>query len=196
MNRFRCVRTGFNIIELMTVLSVIGALLSLSASVLAKAGKAHVSAVKAVAELRSLAALQDRIRFDAGQSASVDASSKKSIVLQRDAGLPIRYRVVEASVVREILDSGKVTGIERWRFSSPPQLNFELSPSLSPVANGDHHAVTPLLHVRLLIPDLSEASNTTVIVARIGSLRYSASPDADQRANPKALESSTTGSLP
>lgn len=186
MNSFRGVRMrgrgqlrrrGFNLIELLAVMSVIGALLSLSASVLSKAGMVHLSAVKAVAQLRLLTAIQNRIRYDTGMSIRVDTPSEDSVLLTREASLAIRYRVVDSAVVREVLDSGNVTGTERWRFSISPELHFELIPSSSPVTNGHpagHTGDLPHLQMNLMIPDVGGDSKAVVTVARVGCQRFTA----------------------
>jgi hypothetical protein len=162
-------RRASSLMEVVLIISVIGALLTLSSQVLLRAGQVHATAVKVVTERRAIAALSARIRADAGHAVQVEPSESHTLLFQMDNGRRVRYTInKDSAVVRELLSNEKVIGYDLYRLSSPFTFTTRVD---SPTSNEGSCTLLSVTFARR--EDDSNAVQTAAIeiITRVGSSR-------------------------
>ena len=162
---------GTSLIEAVAMMVIVGLLLTMSGTLLARAGRIHVTAVKAVAEMETLRTLVARLRNDAARASTAHIDESGPLTFEFD-GHRVRYSLHnERNVLRETLNADKVIGRDRWQLNAAFALKATLERSGAEQADGPS-----LLRVVLAHAATPEASGRAPIevVMRVGSSRWTA----------------------
>ena len=161
---------GISLIEIVALMAVIGTLLTMSVTVLARAGQVYSQTVETAADLESSRSLAARLRSDAGRAVSAATTEDGTITFNLTDERRVRYALRrQTDIVREMLVNDQLSGRDRWHFIIPVQLESSVD-----ALSADDRDRPSLARVRIVrvgeSPQISDSVSLRV-VARLGSLR-------------------------
>jgi hypothetical protein len=172
-------RGGIALIEMVSLITVIGVLLSLSAIVLNQAYRVHANGLVQLRQMQQLNLWADRFRNDAHQSTEVVISD--GILFDRENQSDVRYTLEDASIVRRTQSGEQTLSVERW--------------DLPPVTTAEWDVETsgrlPLVSLRLAFAPSQVQMEPLNWVARVGSERTQLLPPLKAGDSNRGLKSET-----
>ncbi len=150
-------RQGFSLIELISILIVIGFILMFSARLLFQAYQTHQHGVELLNHGHQLQNLATRFRSDCHDATSaVDEDDGLSLKAADES--TIRYWQQGKAIVREVQVEHKVIATNRWLFSSDLKFNADV----------DHSQSLSLAHLSLVFANTETGLDTVFWKTRIG----------------------------
>ena len=117
MRRRRRAPTGTTLIEICSVVTIVGIVASCTAVVLRNAYQIHSQSLRVVTKMRSLDWLRERVVRDSAVASKAQANGGLTLIV--DDETRIEYRQQAQLIWREKISKGKVIARDRWTFFEP-----------------------------------------------------------------------------
>ena len=178
MSRRKCRRKAYSLLEIVIVVSLLGVILSLAATLLGASFRINTRALERADFTRSHARFSQQLRIDAHSAVSaelVDDEEPPTMRFQMPDGRTISYRASTEGIERSLADAGEVVHEDLFRLPDC-QVNWSLSKL---VAERNSELVTARLEITSK-PPTALATDLLPVEAAIGLHRRAEDSEAKE----------------